>query len=330
MSKFIQPGFPTTRLRRLRKTTQLRDMFRETLLSTADFIYPLFIVEGDSVKKEISSMPAQYQLSIDNALRECEDLIELGIHSTILFGIPSEKDELGSGAYADDGIIQRATRAVKDRFPEMIVVTDVCLCEYTSHGHCGVIENGNVHNDKTLELLVKEALSHAQSGADIVAPSDMMDGRIGAIRASLDANGFSDTPIMAYSAKYSSAFYGPFREAAESAPQFGDRKSYQMDFGNSDEAMREIVLDIQEGADIVMVKPALSYLDVIRRAKDNFNMPICAYNVSGEYSMVKAAAQNGWLDGQKVMMEILTSVKRAGADVIITYFAKEAAEILRR
>ena len=330
MSKFIQPGFPTTRLRRLRKTTQLRDMFRETLLSTADFIYPLFIVEGDSVKKEISSMPAQYQLSIDNALRECEELIELGINSTILFGIPSEKDELGSGAYADDGIIQRATRAVKDRFPEMIVVTDVCLCEYTSHGHCGVIENGNVHNDKTLELLVKEALSHAQSGADIVAPSDMMDGRIGAIRASLDANGFSDTPIMAYSAKYSSAFYGPFREAAESAPQFGDRKSYQMDFGNSDEAMREIALDIQEGADIVMVKPALSYLDVIRRAKDNFNMPICAYNVSGEYSMVKAAAQNGWLDGQKVMMEILTSIKRAGADVIITYFAKEAAEILRR
>jgi len=330
MSKFIQPGFPTTRLRRLRRTAALRDMFRETTSSTSDLIYPLFIVEGDSVKKEISSMPAQYQLSIDNALRECEDLIELGIHSTILFGIPSEKDELGSGAYADDGIIQRATRAVKDRFPEMIVVTDVCLCEYTSHGHCGVIENGNVHNDKTLELLVKEALSHAQSGADIVAPSDMMDGRIGAIRASLDANGFSDTPIMAYSAKYSSAFYGPFREAAESAPQFGDRKSYQMDFGNSDEAMREIALDIQEGADIVMVKPALSYLDVIRRAKDNFNMPICAYNVSGEYSMVKAAAQNGWLDGQKVMMEILTSVKRAGADVIITYFAKEAAEILRR
>jgi len=330
MSKFIQPGFPTTRLRRLRRTAALRDMFRETTSSTSDLIYPLFIVEGDSVKKEISSMPAQYQLSIDNALRECEDLIELGIHSTILFGIPSEKDELGSGAYADDGIIQRATRAVKDRFPEMIVVTDVCLCEYTSHGHCGVIENGNVHNDKTLELLVKEALSHAQSGADIVAPSDMMDGRIGAIRASLDANGFSDTPIMAYSAKYSSAFYGPFREAAESAPQFGDRKSYQMDFGNSDEAMREIALDIQEGADIVMVKPALSYLDVIRRAKDNFNMPICAYNVSGEYSMVKAAAQNGWLDGQKVMMEILTSIKRAGADVIITYFAKEAAEILRR
>ena len=330
MSKFIQPGFPTTRLRRLRRTAALRDMFRETTSSTSDLIYPLFIVEGDSVKKEISSMPAQYQLSIDNALRECEELIELGINSTILFGIPSEKDELGSGAYADDGIIQRATRAVKDRFPEMIVVTDVCLCEYTSHGHCGVIENGNVHNDKTLELLVKEALSHAQSGADIIAPSDMMDGRIGAIRASLDANGFSDTPIMAYSAKYSSAFYGPFREAAESAPQFGDRKSYQMDFGNSDEAMREIALDIQEGADIVMVKPALSYLDVIRRAKDNFNMPICAYNVSGEYSMVKAAAQNGWLDGQKVMMEILTSVKRAGADVIITYFAKEAAEILRR
>ena len=330
MSKFIQPGFPVTRLRRLRKTASLRDMFRETSLSPADFIYPLFIVEGENVKKEISSMPAQYQLSIDNAFRECEELRKLGVNSIILFGIPNEKDEVGSGAYADDGIIQKATRAIKDRFPDMIVVTDVCLCEYTSHGHCGVVEDGYVHNDKTLELLAKEAVSHAQSGADIIAPSDMMDGRIDAIRKALDANGFSDTPIMAYSAKYSSGFYGPFREAAESTPQFGDRKTYQMDFGNSDEAMREIALDIQEGADIVMVKPALSYLDVIRRTKDNFNMPICAYNVSGEYSMVKAAAQNGWLDGEKVMMEILTSIKRAGADVIITYFAKEAAALLKR
>jgi porphobilinogen synthase len=305
-------------------------MFRETSLSPADFIYPLFIVEGENVKKEISSMPSQYQLSIDNALRECEELTKLGVGSIILFGIPNEKDEVGSGAYADDGIIQKATRAVNDRFSDMIVVTDVCLCEYTSHGHCGVIENGYVHNDKTLELLAKEAVSHAQSGADIIAPSDMMDGRIDAIRKALDANGFSDTPIMAYSAKYSSGFYGPFREAAESTPQFGDRKTYQMDFGNSDEALREIALDIQEGADIVMVKPALSYLDVIRRTKDNFNMPICAYNVSGEYSMVKAAAQAGWLDGEKVMMEVLTSIKRAGADVIITYFAKEAAAVLKR
>jgi porphobilinogen synthase len=330
MSNFIQPGFPVSRLRRLRKSAAVRDMFRETSLSPADFIYPLFIVEGDNIKKEISSMPSQFQLSIDNALRQCDEMVELGVSSTILFGIPNEKDEVGSGAYAENGIIQRATRAIKDRFPEMIVVTDVCLCEYTSHGHCGVIENGYVHNDKTLELLAREAVSHAQSGADIIAPSDMMDGRIDAIRKALDANGSGDMPIMAYSAKYSSGFYGPFREAAESTPQFGDRKTYQMDFGNSDEAMREIALDIQEGADIVMVKPALSYLDVIRRTKDTFNMPICAYNVSGEYSMIKAAAQNGWLDGEKVMMEVLTSIKRAGADVIITYFAKEAAALLRR
>lgn len=316
-------------MRRLRKTAVLRDMFRETIVSPKDFIYPLFIVEGENIRKEISSMPGQYQLSIDHVLRDCEELQNLGVGSVILFGIPNEKDEVGSGAYANDGIIQRATRAIKSSFPEMIVITDVCLCEYTSHGHCGVIENGYVHNDKTLELLAKEAISHAQSGADIIAPSDMMDGRIDAIRKGLDANGFSDTPIMAYSAKYSSGFYGPFREAAESTPQFGDRKTYQMDFGNSDEAMREIALDIQEGADIVMVKPALSYLDVIRRTKDEFNMPITAYNVSGEYSMVKAAAQAGWLDGEKVMMEILTSIKRAGADTIITYFAKEAASLLR-
>ena len=330
MSKFIQPSFPVTRLRRLRKTAALRDMFRETSLSPKDFIYPLFIVEGENIKKEILSMPSQYQMSVDNAVRECEELQNLGITSTILFGIPKEKDEVGSGAYADDGVIQNAVRAIKMEFPDLVVVTDVCLCEYTSHGHCGVVEGSYVNNDKTLELLVKEAVSHAQNGADIIAPSDMMDGRVGAIRTALDANGFSDTPIMAYSAKYSSAFYGPFREAAESTPQFGDRKTYQMDFGNSDEALREIALDIQEGADVVMVKPALSYLDIIRRAKDNFNVPIAAYNVSGEYSMVKAAAQAGWLDGEKVMMEILTSIKRAGADTIITYFAKEAAAVLRR
>ena len=328
-SSNLQPGFPTTRLRRLRKTSALRDVFRETALSPKDFIFPLFIVEGDNVKKEISSMPEQYQLSIDNAIAECEDLVKLGIPSVILFGIPSEKDEVGSGAYADNGIIQRATREIKSRFPELIVITDVCLCEYTSHGHCGVIEDGYVHNDRTLELLAKEAVSHAASGADIIAPSDMMDGRIDAIRKGLDANGFTDIPIMAYSAKYSSAFYGPFREAAESAPQFGDRKTYQMDVANSDEALREIALDLQEGADIVMVKPALSYLDIIRRAKDNFNVPICAYNVSGEYSIVKAAAQNGWIDGEKMMLEILTSIKRAGANVIITYFAKEAAVLLK-
>lgn len=313
----------------MRRTPELREMFRETALSPADFIYPLFIVEGENVKREISSMPAQFQLSIDNVIRECEELLSLGVRSVILFGIPNEKDEVGSGAYAEDGIIQKATRAIKSKFPEMVVVTDVCLCEYTSHGHCGVVEDGYVNNDRTLELLAKEAVSHAQSGADIIAPSDMMDGRIAAIRNALDNNRFENIPIMAYSAKYSSGFYGPFREAAESTPQFGDRKTYQMDFANSDEAMREIALDIQEGADIVMVKPALSYLDVIRRTKDSFNMPIAAYNVSGEYSMVKAAAQAGWLDGEKVMMEVLTSIKRAGADVIITYFAKEASRLLK-
>lgn len=330
MSKFIQPNFPVTRLRRLRRSAAIRDMFRETSVSTADFIYPLFIVEGEDIKKEISSMPGQFQLSIDNVIRECSELESLGINSVLLFGIPLEKDEIGSQAYAENGIIQRATREIKKNFPEMLVVTDVCLCEYTSHGHCGVVEDGNVQNDKTLELLAREAVSHARSGADIIAPSDMMDGRIGTIRAALDDAGFAETPIMAYSAKFSSAFYGPFREAAESAPKFGDRKTYQMDFANSDEALREIALDVQEGADIVMVKPALSYLDLIRRCKDTFNMPLAAYNVSGEYSMVKAAAANGWLDEEKVMMEILTSIKRAGADVIITYFAKDAARYLNK
>jgi len=331
MSKFqLQPGFPTTRLRRLRRTSALREMFRETTLSVSDFIYPLFIVEGDNIRNEISSMPGQFQLSIDQAVRECEELQRLGINSVILFGIPNEKDEAGSGAYAGDGIVQKTLRAVKAQFPDLVVITDVCLCEYTSHGHCGVIENSDVDNDRTLELLVKEAVSHAECGSDIIAPSDMMDGRVGAIRQALDEKGYTQIPIMAYSAKYSSAFYGPFREAAESAPQFGDRKSYQMDPGNSDEAMREIALDIQEGADMVMVKPALSYLDVIRRAKDNFGLPVAAYNVSGEYSMIKAAAERGWLDGEKVMLETLTSIKRAGADVIITYFAKDVAKLLNR
>ncbi len=328
MSNFIQPGFPVTRLRRLRRTPELRNMLRETVLSPADFIYPLFIVEGQNVQREISSMPSQFQLSIDNAVRACEELIGLGVQAVILFGIPEAKDEFGSGAYDENGIIQRATREIKSRFPDMLVITDVCLCEYTSHGHCGVVEAGYVNNDKTHELLNMEAISHARSGADVIAPSDMMDGRIGSMRKALDAEGFENIPIMAYSAKYSSAFYGPFREAAESAPQFGDRKTYQMDPANGDEAMREIALDIQEGADIVMVKPALSYLDVIRRTKDEFNIPIAAYNVSGEYSMIKAAAANGWIDGEKVMMEVLTSIKRAGADVIITYFAKDAARIL--
>jgi porphobilinogen synthase len=254
--------------------------------------------------------------------------LRLGIGSVLLFGIPEHKDETGSGAYDANGIIQKAVRAIKKNYPEMLVVTDVCLCEYTSHGHCGVIENERVQNDATLELLAREALSHAESGADIIAPSDMMDGRIGKIRTALDAGGFDEIPLMAYSAKYASAFYGPFREAAESAPQFGDRKSYQMDIGNSDEAMREIAQDIVEGADIVMVKPALAYLDIIRRTKDEFNMPIAAYNVSGEYSMIKAASEKGWIDGEKVMMETLTAIKRAGADVVITYFAKEAVKLI--
>lgn len=328
MSNFNYPNFPVSRLRRLRKNVGLRDMFRETHLTKNDFIYPLFVAEGANFKREISSMPDVFQLSVDNVVYECEELLTLGINAVLLFGIPDFKDEVGSSGYHADGIVQKATREIKKNFPEMLVITDVCLCEYTSHGHCGVIENGNVVNDATLELLAKQAVSHTESGADIIAPSDMMDGRIGAIRKALDENNFAETPIMAYSAKYSSAFYGPFREAAESAPQFGDRKSYQMDFGNSDEAMREIALDIQEGADIVMVKPALSYLDIIRRAKDNFNLPICAYNVSGEYSMIKAAHEKGWIDGERVMLETLTAIKRAGADVIITYFAKEAVKLI--
>ncbi len=322
------PNFPITRMRRLRKSGALREMFRETSLSKNDFIYPLFVAEDENFKRPIGSMPDVFQMSVDNILRECRDLLKLGIGSVLLFGIPDFKDDVGSSGYASDGIVQKATSAIKKEFPEMIVVTDVCLCEYTSHGHCGVIEHEYVQNDATLELLAKQALTHAEAGADIIAPSDMMDGRVGAIRSILDANGFHETPVMAYSAKFASAFYGPFREAAESAPKFGDRKSYQMDAANPLEAVREIELDIQEGADIVMVKPALAYLDIIRRARERFDLPIAAYNVSGEYSMVKAAAAKGWIDGERVMMESLLAIKRAGADVIITYFAKEAAGMI--
>lgn len=328
MNNHLSPNFPTVRLRRLRNNPVVREMFRETRLSKNDLIFPLFVTTGENVKRGIGSMPGIFQLSIDNVLRECEELLSIGLNAVLLFGIPDSKDESGSGAYATDGIIQRATQAIKRGFPEMLVITDVCLCEYTSHGHCGVVNDGDVLNDKTVALLAQQALSHVRSGADIVAPSDMMDGRVGAIRGKLDEHGFENTPIMAYSAKYASSFYGPFREAADSAPQFGDRKSYQMDFANSDEAMREIALDVREGADIVMVKPALAYLDVVRRTKEEFNIPVAAYNVSGEYSMIKAAADKGWIDGTRVMMETLTSIKRAGADVIITYFAKEAASEL--
>jgi porphobilinogen synthase len=305
-------------------------MVRETKLSPDDFIYPLFVCHGKGVKKEISSMPGNYQQSIDNLVKDCEEVKDLGIPAVILFGIPEHKDEVGSEGYSDEGIVQHAIKAIKNKMPDLTVITDVCLCEYTSHGHCGVIKNGTVENDTTLELLAKEALSHAKAGADMVAPSDMMDGRVGAIRETLDEHGYFDIPIMAYAAKYASAFYGPFREAAESTPQFGDRRSYQMEPPNSREAMREVALDIEEGADIVMVKPALAYLDIIYQVKQQFNLPVAAYNVSGEYSIIKAAAKMGWIDGERAMMESLISIKRAGADMILTYFAKEAAKVLQK
>lgn len=327
-------GFPITRLRRLRMTEQFRKMVAETQLSTDDFIYPLFVCPGENVKREVRSMPGVYQQSIDNIIRECEEVYKLGIPAVILFGIPERKDEFGSEAYDENGIIQRAVRALKKEIPELVVITDVCLCEYTSHGHCGIVKEVapgkyEILNDETVELLAKEALTHAEAGADMVAPSDMMDGRVLAIRKILDENGFQNVPIMSYAAKYASGFYGPFREAAESTPKFGDRKSHQMNPANSDEAMREIALDIQEGADIVMVKPALAYLDVIYRAKQEFKVPIAAYQVSGEYSMIKAASLNGWIDEQRIMIETLTAIKRAGADLILTYFAKDAARILK-
>ena len=322
--------FPQYRPRRLRASETIRRMVRETTLSPDNFIYPLFVTHGKGVRKEIGSMPGNYQQSIENLVKDCEEVHGLGIPAVILFGIPEHKDELGTEAYSDEGIVQHAIKAIKNKLPDLMVITDVCMCEYTSHGHCGIIKNGTVQNDATLELLAREALSHAKAGADMVAPSDMMDGRVGAIREALDDAGFEDTPIMAYAAKYASGFYGPFREAAESTPQFGDRRSYQMDPSNGREALREVELDIEEGADIVMVKPALSYLDIISQVKQEFNMPVAAYNVSGEYSMVKAAAKLGWIDGERVMMEILTSIKRAGADMILTYHAKEAAAILNR
>jgi porphobilinogen synthase len=305
-------------------------MVRETKLSPDDFIYPLLVTHGKGVKKEIGSMPGNFQQSIENIVKGCDEVKVQGIPAVILFGIPEHKDEEGTEAYSDEGIIQHAIKAIKNRHPELIVITDVCLCEYTSHGHCGVIKNGVVQNDATLELLSKEALSHARAGADMVAPSDMMDGRVAAIRHTLDSDGFYDIPIMSYAAKYASGFYGPFREAAESTPQFGDRRSYQMDAPNSREAMREVALDIDEGADIVMVKPALAYLDIIYQVRQQFNLPVAAYNVSGEFSMVKAAAQLGWVDGERVMMESLIAMKRAGADMILTYFAKEAADLLNK
>jgi len=305
-------------------------MVRETQLRVDDFVYPLFAVHGRGVREPIASMPGQFRLSVDELLRECKDTASMGIPAVLLFGLPADKDPRGTEAYAEDGIIQQAVRAVKETIPDLLVVTDVCLCEYTSHGHCGVVEEGRVRNDPTLDLLARTAVSHVEAGADMVAPSDMMDGRVAAIREALDENGNQETPIMAYSAKYASAFYGPFREAADSTPQFGDRRSYQMDPANSVEAMREVALDVDEGADIVMVKPALPYLDIIAKVKSEFGLPVAAYSVSGEYAMLRAAGQLGWLDEEAAMMEALTGIRRAGADIIITYFAKEAARILER
>jgi porphobilinogen synthase len=320
--------FPMYRPRRMREQENLRRMVRETRLSVDHFIYPLFVVPGEGIRHEIQSMPGNFHLSIDRLLEEVKEVHDLGIPAVILFGLPEHKDPLGSQGYAADGIIPRAIRALKKAVPEMGVITDVCLCEYTSHGHCGVVEGEHVLNDPSVELLAKAALTYVQAGADMVAPSDMMDGRVQAIRQVLDAQGFTHIPIMAYAAKYASSFYGPFREAADSAPQFGDRRSYQMDPANSHEALREVRLDFEEGADVIMVKPALPYLDVIYRVKQTFDLPVAAYNVSGEYAMIKAAAMQGWIDGERVMLEALLSIRRAGADMILTYFAKEAARLL--
>ena len=322
-------SFPQVRLRRLRRTAAMRRLFSETALSVNDLVLPLFVIHGSGVKNKIKSMPGVFQYSADMLPREAKSIAKLGINAVLLFGIPDDKDEVGSSAYRADGVVQQAIRAIKDAVPELLVITDVCLCEYTSHGHCGVIVDGDVDNDKTLDLLSRMALSHAEAGADIIAPSDMMDGRVKAIRETLDDSGFVNLPIMSYAVKYASAFYGPFRDAAQSAPQFGDRRSYQMDSANVREALREVEQDVAEGADIIMVKPALAYLDVISKVRAMFNHPLAAYNVSGEYSMVKAAASRGWIDERRAVMEILTSIKRAGADVIITYHAKDAARWLR-
>jgi len=322
-------GYPDIRMRRLRRTPELRALTRETTLDPGDFIYPLFVVPGANIRNEISSMPGVFQLSVDQLAAEADEVQSLGIAGLLLFGLPATKDEAGSGAYDAEGIVQQALRALKSHAPSLLTVGDVCLCEYTSHGHCGRLDaDGHVNNDRTLDLLARTAVAQATAGADIIAPSDMMDGRVAAIRSALDEAGFPLTPIMSYAAKYASGFYGPFRDAADSAPAFGDRRQYQMDTPNVREALREMELDAREGADILMVKPALAYLDVLRVARDTFRHPLAAYNVSGEYAMVKAAARNGWIDGDRVMMEILTGIKRAGADIIITYHAKEAARLL--
>jgi porphobilinogen synthase len=322
--------YPSYRMRRLRRTPAIRNMLRETTLKLDDLIYPFFVIAGENVRNPISSMPGCSQLSIGNLIGEVREVVDLGIPAVLLFGIPSHKDSAATGAYDPEGVVQMAVRAIKDEFPDLVVVTDVCLCEYTDHGHCGVIQEGEVLNDVTLELLAKMAVTHAESGADIVAPSDMMDGRVAAIRNALDDEGLPDTIIMSYSSKFASAFYGPFREAAESAPAFGDRKTYQMDPANIEEAVRESLLDIEEGADIIMVKPAIPFLDVIHAVKQETKYPLAAYNVSGEYSMIKAAAANGWLDEERAVMEAVTGIKRAGADLIITYHAKDIARWLQQ
>ncbi len=322
--------FPEYRPRRLRKNEAFRSMIRETQISPANLIYPLFIVPGKGVREEVSSMPGVFRISVDQLGREAKECLALGVNNVILFGIPEQKDAVGSGAHAKGGIVQRAIKELKNKAPEMLVTTDVCLCEYTSHGHCGILHGQEVDNDSTLEVLAKTALSHAEAGADMVAPSDMMDGRVAEIRAALDENNFHDIPIMSYAVKYCSAFYGPFREAAESAPSFGDRRSYQMDPANAREAMREATLDVDEGADILMVKPAVAYLDIISRLREEFDLPVAAYHVSGEYAMIKAAGLRGWIDEERVMAETLLSIRRAGADIILTYFAKDMARYLRK
>ena len=318
------------RPRRLRRTPEIRSMVRETEVTTDDLVYPLFVKNGNGVKEPIPSMPGQFHFSVDTLVSEVKELRILGVRSIILFGLPETKDPIGSSAFDENEAVQRSVRAIKDKFPDMVVITDVCLCEYTDHGHCGIIKNGCVHNDSTLEILAKTALSHVKAGADFVAPSDMMDGRVAAIRDILDSNGYCDSGIISYAVKYASAFYGPFREAADSAPEFGDRTGYQMDPGNSNEALREAILDIEEGADMIMVKPALPYLDIICRVKEECLLPVAAYHVSGEYSMIKAAEERGWVDGKRIMMESLTCIKRAGAKLIFTYFAKDAAMVLNR
>jgi len=320
--------FPAYRPRRLRKSENFRRMIRETKLSVDDLVYPLFVVSGKGVKIPIASMPGHFQMSADHLVREVQTAKDLGIPAILLFGIPAKKDEMASGAFIREGIVQQTVKRIKDQVSDISVITDVCLCEYTSHGHCGIVEKGDVDNDSTLEVLGETAVSHAKAGADMVAPSAMMDGQVGAIREALDGAGYEDLPIMAYSAKYASCFYGPFREAAECAPKSGDRRTYQMDPANGDEAIREVCLDVEEGADIIMVKPAMPYLDIIVRIREEFDLPVAAYNVSGEFAMIKAAADRGWIDGEKAMMESLLSIKRAGADIIITYFAAEAAKIL--